>query len=74
LCAYLFERMTIASNRQIRALTHVTDAVIDEPDNDAKIEALKRTLKILSLSRKEAVDRYESHLLTHVEKTVSTGR
>lgn len=74
LCTYLLGCVSTAVNRQIKALALLTEAVIDNPDNEANIVALNRNLEIVSLTRKEAVERYGSHMLTHSAKVLTAGQ
>jgi hypothetical protein len=61
------------SKRHIKALTRLTGAVVNDADNDAKIADLKRRLETIRIARNDAVERYESHLLTHSSKTLTAG-
>jgi hypothetical protein len=65
--------VTAASKRQIKTLAYLTDAVVIDPDNEANIEALKKTLETAGLIRKDAVEQYESHLLTHGKRALRAG-
>lgn len=65
ICRHLHESVTLASTRHSALRTRLSIAVLEDPNDDAKIAALERVAEVLEGNRREALARYNNHRLAH---------